>query len=203
MIRSPFRPLASLTKSALCFAVFSALLLAALPATAQTTYTVDPVHSSVLFKVKHLGVANFYGRFNEIGGTIEYDAANPEKSSVSLEIETGSVDTHAQGRDDHLKSADFFNAAQFPTLSFASTSVEKTGEATYAVRGDLTMLGVTKPITLTVERTGEGTHPRSQKPMLGFEARGTITRSDWGMEFMNGPLSDQVELIIALETRAE
>jgi polyisoprenoid-binding protein YceI len=199
MHRSSFHSLAT---PALC-ALLLAGLFAAHPAAAQTTYAIDPVHSSVLFKVKHMGVANFYGRFNEIAGTIAYDEANPEKSSVSLEIQTGSVDTHASGRDDHLKSADFFNAAQFPTLSFASTSVEKSGGTTYEVRGDLTMLGVTKPVTLTVEKTGEGTHPRSQKPMIGFEARATIARSEWGMEFMNGPLSDQVELIIALEARAQ
>jgi len=178
------------------------LSLGALPV-AATTYSVDAVHSSVLFKVKHFNVANVYGRFNEISGTIEFDAANPEKSTVAVEIKTGSVDTHEQGRDDHLKSADFFNAAQFPTITFESKAVEKTGDSTFAVRGDLTMLGVTKPVVLSVEKTGEGTHPRSQKPLIGFEARTTIERAAWGMEFMNGPVSNEVELILAIEARVE
>ncbi|HVS12639.1 MAG TPA: YceI family protein [Thermoanaerobaculia bacterium] len=170
----------------------------AVPA-AAASYQIDAVHSSVLFKVKHFGVANVYGRFNEIAGTIEYDDAAPESGKVELVIQAGSVDTHAEDRDNHLRSPDFFNAAQFPTITFESTKVEKAGDDTYRVTGDLTLLGVTKPVTLTVEKTGEGAHPRSQKPLIGFEARGTIRRSEWGMEFMNGPLSDEVELIIAIE----
>jgi polyisoprenoid-binding protein YceI len=191
VIRSSLRPV-----SAALLAV--GLLAAAVPASA-TTYQIDPVHTSVLFKVKHLGVANVYGRFNEIAGSIEYDAAAPEKGRVELTIQAASVDTHAPARDEHLRSADFFNAAQFPTLAFRSTAVEKTGEDTFRVFGDLTMLGVTRPVTLEVTKTGEGTHPRRQKAMIGFEARGAIRRSEWGMEFMNGPLSDQVELIVAIE----
>jgi polyisoprenoid-binding protein YceI len=178
------------------------VLAAAAPA-AATTFKIDAVHSSVLFKVKHFGVANVYGRFNEIAGTIEYDNAVPEKSSVQFEIRTDSVDTHAEGRDNHLKSADFFNAAQFPTIAFNSTKVEKTGETTFRVTGDLTLLGVTKPTTFEVELTGEGKHPRSQKAMIGFESHGTIQRSNWGMEFMNGPLSDEVQLILSFEAGAE
>jgi polyisoprenoid-binding protein YceI len=181
-------------------ALLSAVSLAA-PATAAT-YQIDGVHSSVVFKIKHLDTANFYGRFNGLSGSIDFDSASPAAGKVSLEIKTESVDTGVQQRDDHLRSPDFFDAKQFPTITFQSTKVAKAGDKTYDVTGDLGLHGVTKPITLRVEHTGSGKHPRSGAELVGFEARATIKRSDFGMQFMQGPLGDEVEILIAIEAAA-
>lgn len=181
-------------------ALAAATLLAA--PVAAASYQVDSTHSSVVFKVKHLGTANFYGRFNGITGTLDFDPANPTAAKVNVEIPTQNVDTGNTQRDDHLRSPDFFDAKQFPTMSFASTKVTKTGEHAYDVTGNLTLHGVTKPVTLKVEHTGSGKHPRSGKDLIGFEARATIKRSDFGMQFMVGPLSDDVEIILAIEAPA-
>ena len=110
------------------------------------TYKVDPVHSSLIFSMKHFGVTDFYGRFKEISGTVTFDAADPSKSSVELTVPVESIDTQNEKRDQHLKSPDFFNAKQFPTITFKSTKVEGSGD-NYKISGDLTIHGVTKPIT--------------------------------------------------------
>jgi polyisoprenoid-binding protein YceI len=182
-------------------AVLIAAALLAAPV-AAATYQIDTTHSSVVFKVKHLGTANFYGRFNGVTGTLDFDPANPTAAKVNVEIPTQNVDTGNTQRDDHLRSPDFFDAKQFPTLSVASTKVTKVGEHHYEVAGNLTLHGVTKPVTLKVEHTGSGKHPRSGKDLIGFEARATIKRSDFGMQFMVGPLSDDVEIILAIEAPA-
>jgi polyisoprenoid-binding protein YceI len=177
-------------------------LLAIGPVNAATTFKIDPVHSSALFKIKHFGTSNFYGRFNDMSGTITYDAAAPSTASIQIEVAAGSVDTRVERRDQHIKSADFFNAAQFPRITFKSTKVEASGGDDLAVTGDLTFLGVTKSVTATVTKTGTGKHPQGGHELVGFETRLTIKRSDFGNSFMNGPLSDEVELIFALEAGA-
>ncbi|MDH3404588.1 MAG: YceI family protein [Acidobacteriota bacterium] len=174
------------------------LTLAALPA-AAATYEVDPVHSSAIFKVKHFGVANFYGAFREVSGRIEYDPESPEGLAVEVTIAAASVDSRNGQRDDHLKSQDFLNVVEFPTISFRSTRVAPAGDDRYEVTGDLTLHGVTREIQVTAEKTGEGKHPRSGRDLVGFEARFAVDRTDFGMTFMAGPLSEQVEIILALE----
>jgi polyisoprenoid-binding protein YceI len=118
------------------------------------SYVIDGVHSFVTFKVKHLGVANSYGRFNKIEGALEFDAAAPEKSKVEIVIDATTIDTANEKRDKHLRSPDFFNTAQFPKLSFESTSFKKIGDMRYQLTGKLTMLGETKEISFPVEHTG-------------------------------------------------
>lgn len=175
-------------------------LLALLAGSAgATTFTVDAAHSSVVFKAKHLGASNFYGAFDTVTGSIVFDENNPATASVTLEIPTAGINSRNENRDNHLKSPDFFNAAQFPAIKFTSTNVSKTGANTYRVTGDLDLHGVTKSITAEVEHTGSGKHPRSGKALVGFEARFTINRSDFGMNYMVGPLSDEIGLIIAVE----
>lgn len=176
-------------------ALFGAL---SLPANAADTYTLDPAHSTVTFRIKHLNVSYFYGRFNDISGAMIVDEADPSKSSVELSIKADSVYTNNEKRDQHLKSPDFFNTAQFPALSFKSTSVAKKGETTYAVTGDLSVHGVTKSITVDFERTGTGKDPWGNT-RTGAEAIFTIKRSDYGMTFMPDGLGEEVKLMVSLE----
>ncbi len=161
------------------------------------TYKVDGVHSSLIFGIKHNGVTNFYGAFKDISGTVTFDAADASKSLVELTVPVESVDTRNEKRDQHLKSPDFFNSKQFPTITFKSTKVEGSGES-YKISGDLTLHGVTKPITVDFKRGVDGKGGQG-KTTGGGEARFTIKRSDYDMKFMVGPLGDDVNIILSLE----
>ena len=180
-----------------------ALVLVAGAPAAAATYQIDTVHSSVVFKAKHLGASNFYGRFNDVTGSIDFDAASPAAGKVKLDIKAESVDTNNEQRDNHLRSPDFFDAKQFPAISFQSTKVAKATDDALDVTGNLTLHGVTKPVTLRVVKTGAGKHPRSGKDLIGFETKTTIKRSDFGMQFMQGPLSDEIEVIISVEAAVQ
>jgi polyisoprenoid-binding protein YceI len=164
---------------------------------AADTFKIDPVHSSVVFSIMHLGVSNFYGRFNDVSGTVVFDKADPSKSSVELTIPIESLDTHNEKRDQHLKSPDFFNAKQFPTMTFKSKKVEASGD-TYNVTGDFTMHGMTKPLTLEIKKGKEGKGMQDEI-RGGGETHFTIKRSDYGMNFMQGPLGDEVNIVVSLE----
>jgi polyisoprenoid-binding protein YceI len=172
------------------------VLTSSLAQAASTTYKVDPAHSFALFRIKHMDVGHVYGRFNEPNGTITLDDADPTKSSFTLELQTQKVDTGIQKRDDHLRSPDFFNVKQFPTIKFKSTSVKKTDKG-YEVTGDLTLHGVTKPITFNLEQTGQGA--MGPRQIIGFETTLDLKRSEFGMNNMIGPAADDVRLIISLE----
>jgi polyisoprenoid-binding protein YceI len=163
---------------------------------ASTTYKVDPAHSFAIFRIKHMDIGHVYGRFNEPNGAITIDDSDPSKSSFTLELQTQKVDTGIQKRDDHLRSPDFFNAKQFPTIRFASKEVKKTDKG-YEVTGDLTLHGVTKSITLNLEQTGQGA--MGPRQIIGMETTLDIKRTDFGMNKMVGPAADDVRLIISLE----
>ena len=178
----------------LVVALVSAFVLSA---NAADTFKVDPVHSFVLFSVQHLGIANTYGRFNDISGTVVFDKDNPSKSSVELSVPIESLDTHNSLRDRSLKSPDFFNAKQFPTMTFKSTQVEGSGD-TLKVSGDLTIRGVTKPLTVDFKKGGEGKGVFGEM-RGGGETRFTIKRSDFGMNFQQGAVGDEVSIILSLE----
>ena len=169
----------------------------ALSAYGADTYKVDPTNSSVIFGVKHNGVTNFYGAFKDISGTVTFDSADALKSSVEITVPVESVDTRNEKRDQHLKSPDFFNAKQFPTITFKSTKVEGSGD-NYKITGDLTIHGVTKPVTVDFQRGPDGKGGQG-KSVGGGEARFTIKRSDYDMKFMVGPLADDVNIILSLE----
>jgi polyisoprenoid-binding protein YceI len=169
----------------------------ALSAQGADTYKVDPVHSSVVFSIKHFGVTDFYGGFKQIAGTVTFDTADPSKSSVDLSVPVESVDTRNEKRDQHLKSPDFFNAKQFPAITFKSSKIEGSGES-YQVSGDLTIHGITKPITVDFKKGADGKGGQGET-RGGGEARFTIKRSDYDMKFMTGPLGDDVNLILSLE----
>src|SRR4051812_10995970 len=171
----------------------------AAPADAAETYKADPVHSSAVFRAHHAGAGYVWGRFNDPAGTMVMDEADPAKSTFSVEIQANNVDTGNPQRDAHLKSPDFFNAKQYPTIKFKSTSV-KTGEGPnmLAVSGDLTIHGVTKSITIPVELTGTGEFPPGVK-RAGVEATLNVKLTDYEIKGMPGALSDDVKVIVSLE----
>ena len=174
-------------------------LVAALPfsAHAADTFKIDPVHSSVGFRIHHLGVTDVYGRFNEISGTVVFDKDNVAKNSVELSVPIESVDTHVAKRDQHLKSPDFFDAKQFSAMTFKSTKVEGSGD-TFKVTGDFTLHGVTKPLTVEFKKGGEGKGMQGEI-RGGGETRFSIKRSDFGMNFMAAALGDEVNIVLSLE----
>ncbi|MCC6620453.1 MAG: YceI family protein [Deltaproteobacteria bacterium] len=162
-------------------------------------YEVDGAHSSVLFKVMHFGIAPFHGRFNKVAGTFEFDGANVAASKLAVDIDANSVFTADKKRDDHLKSPDFFNAKQFPNIVFKSRAVKAGARAgAFLVEGDLTLRGVTKPVTVELVKTGEGKDPYGGY-RVGFEGTFTINRHDFGVSFMPDGLGKDVTITVAVQ----
>ncbi len=153
----------------------------ALPAFAVGTFDIDPVHSAVAFKVKHL-FTMVPGRFNAVGGVIVYDAQTVENSKVDVSIDATSINTENEMRDKHLRSGDFFETDKYPTIVFKSTKVKKAGEGKLEVTGDLTVRGVTKPVTLAVEIIGFGPG-MDGKVRGGFHATTQINRMDYNVSW--------------------
>ncbi|HXY41009.1 MAG TPA: YceI family protein [Vicinamibacteria bacterium] len=168
------------TRTAVLASVLAAS--AASPALAADTYTFDKAHTTVLFQVRHL-LTNVTGKFKDFDGAIQVDRANPAASTVDFTVQTASIDTSEPKRDEHLRSADFFDVATHPRLSFRSTSVKPAGKDTYQVTGDLTMHGVTKPVTLTVTFLGSTKDPFSGNEKLGFDVTGSLNRQDFGIKW--------------------
>jgi polyisoprenoid-binding protein YceI len=166
-------------------------------ALAADTYKIDSEHSAVIFRVTHFNVGNAYGRFNDPTGTVVYDKADPSKTQFTFEVKTENVDTDNEKRDAHLKSPDFFDAKQYPVISFKSTSVKAEGD-TLQVTGDLDLHGVKKSITFPIKKTGE-TDTGKMGYRTGWEAEVDLKRSDFGMTGMKGPIGDDVHLVISFE----
>jgi len=179
---------------AFVFAIFSGFVFSA---NAADTFKVDPGHASAVFSVQHLGVSNLYGRFNDISGTVVFDKNVPSKSSVELSVAVESLDTHLPKRDQSLKSPDYLDAKQFPTITFKSTKVEAAGDS-FKVTGDFSLHGVTKPLTVDFKKVGEGKGVQGE-PRAGGETRFTIKRSDFGMNFQQGAVGDEIAIILSLE----
>jgi polyisoprenoid-binding protein YceI len=173
-------------------------LIGTTAATAAQNYAIDPVHTSVTFKIKHLGISNVHGRFNDVSGTLIYDSDSASNSSIEMQVKTASIDTINSKRDDDLRSPNFFDARKFPFIQFKSTSVKKITEDTFEVAGNLTVHGVTRPITVSVLKTGSGKDPWGGY-RIGFETVFNIKRSDFGMQNMLGIVGDKVQLAISLE----
>lgn len=165
---------------------------------ATETWKIDPVHSTVIFKIKHMNAAYNYGRFNDVSGSITRDDEKPENNSLQVNIKADSIDTANEKRDQHLKNADFLNTAQFPEITYKSRSMKKSGENQVQVEGDLTFHGVTKSVPLTLTLTGEGKDPRGGV-RAGGETTFTLKRSDYGMNYMPQMLGDDIHVIVALE----
>lgn len=162
------------------------------------TFQVDAVHSSVLYRVKHMSASYAYGRFNDFSGSFTIDPADATKCAFDLVVKSAAIDSGNEKRDQHLKSPDFLNAKQFPTITFKSEKVELKSEDTLLVTGNLTLHGTTKPVTIEVVKTGTATGPRGGK-VAGIEATFTIKRSDFGMKNMIPMVGDEIRLIASLE----
>jgi polyisoprenoid-binding protein YceI len=159
------------------------LALAATGASAQTTWKLDNAHSAVKFSVTHMVIAEVPGNFREFDVTFtQKGSADFAGSTLTATIKTASINTDNEGRDKHLRSDDFFNAEKFPTLTFKSTSFEKTGTDTYAIKGDLTIRDITKPVVLTARYTGTVKDPWGNIK-IGFKATTSINRFDYGLKW--------------------
>lgn len=170
----------------------------AIPVAADQNYRIDPVHSFIVFKIKHLGITYVYGRFNGPRGTVMWNKNNPSKSSVEMYVKTKGVDTNNDQRDNHLRSPDFFDAKEHPAIKFKSKTFKKVGSNTYEVSGDLTLHGVTKPLTTTVKETGHGRDPWGGI-RKGFETSFTIKRTDFGMVNLLDAAGDEVVITVTVE----
>lgn len=176
---------------------------------APTTYVMDPLHSFPNFTINHLGMSTIHGRFDKMAGKITIDQG-AKIGSLEAKIASVSVNTgdskRADGtrsRDEHLRSADFFNSAEFPEMVYKSTKFNFKGDDVESVDGTLTMLGVTRPVKLTVTSFKCGPHPFSKKPMCGADVQTTIKRTDWGIKFGVPAIADDVNLMLNIEAYPE
>ena len=170
-----------------------------LSAVPKATYNLDPAHTNIIFVINHLGFSNMIGRFDTIGGALDFNSKKPEKSKLTVKVDAASVDTKVAKLDEHLKGADFFDVAKYPDIKFKSTKVEKLSDSTGKITGDLTLHGVTKPVTLDVTFHGAGPHMMTKAMVLGFGAKATIKRSDFGISQYVPMVGDEVTLIIESE----
>jgi polyisoprenoid-binding protein YceI len=182
----------------LTFILGLGLLLAGAEPARADNYKVDPMHSSLIFRTKHFGIGHIYGRFNEFSGTFRLNEQNPADGALQMEIKAASVDTAIDKRDAHLKGPDFFNVKQFPTISFKSTKFKKLDDSSYEVTGDLTLHGVTKPVTVKLERIGSAKDPMGGY-RTGLETTFTIKRTDFDMKFGLEGVADEVRITLAVE----
>jgi polyisoprenoid-binding protein YceI len=171
---------------------------------APQKFKIDPDHTSVVFKVNHLGFADVYGMFESVEGEISLDEKDLKNSSVVFKIKTASIDTNVKKRDEHLNSPDFFNTKQFPEMTFTSESIKKKGKNKYDVTGTLDLHGVKKKITIPIEQHRTGKDPWG-KTRTGGSTQFSVKRSDYGMTYMQGKdqVGDQVDVMISAEAVLE
>ena len=155
---------------------------ATVPATLTGTYAIDPSHSRIGFVARHAMVTKVRGSFREFDGAGYFDAEDPTGSHLQLTIQATSINTGNADRDGHLRSNDFFDMEQYPEIAFASTRVEQVDDERYRVTGDLSIKGVTKPVTVDFEYTGTAIDPFGNE-RIGFEGRATVNRKDWGVNW--------------------
>jgi polyisoprenoid-binding protein YceI len=165
---------------------------------AAESYKVDPGHSSLIFRVKHFDAGYVYGRFNDFSGSFHVDTAKPHKSKVEITVKAASVDTGNVKRDQHLRSPDFLASKQFPLITFRSEGAKKVDANTAEVKGKLTLHGVTRDLSVRVERVGAGKDPRGNQ-LLGVQTTFSFKRSDFGIKFMPGGISDEIVVTLAVE----
>ena len=183
----------------------AALLLAALPARADT-WVIDKQHSEIRFSWDHLGLSRKSGRFIDFDATLEFAPTDPVGGSVEATIKVASVQTGVKALDDHLKTPDFFNVAAHPTITFRSSGVRKVGERTGEIDGELTILGLTRPVALAVRWNFTGEYPLSSinpvyigKWVSGFSATTRIKRSEWGLKRGTPLISDEIDIVLEVE----
>ncbi len=190
---------------AILLPALTAALLAAAPALAQPadhdpahvqagTYAIEPVHTQIGFGVMHLGFTTYYGHFADASGTLVLQPMDPAASRLDVTIPTASISTTSTKLDGELKGEQWFDAAKFPEITFRSTSIVANGAMAARVTGDLTLHGVTHPVTLDVRFVGAGINPLDKKYTVGFQATGQISRSDFGVKTYVPLIGDAVEL---------
>lgn len=166
-------------------------------------YTLDSSHGYITFTYSHLGFSNPRVGFNRFDTELQLDSSNPENSSIEVTIDASSIDSRVAEFNEHLNGSDFFNTSEHPTITFKSTKVEATGENTFDVTGDLTILGTTKPVTLAATINKAANHPMRNVPTVGVSASTTLMRSEWGLGAYVPAVSDEVELSIEVELLAQ
>lgn len=190
----------------------TSLLVCLLPLSAMaapTTYVMDPLHSFPNFTINHLGMSTMHGRFDKMAGKIMFDqtakTGSLDATIASASVNTGDVKRAdgSRSRDEHLRTADFFNSAEYPELVYKSTKFNFKGDDVESVEGTLTMLGVTKPVKLSVTSFKCGPHPFTKKPMCGADVQTMIKRTDWGMKFGLPAIGDDVKLTFSVEAYPE
>jgi polyisoprenoid-binding protein YceI len=164
----------------------------------EATYVVEPTHTFPTFEVSHLGFSTHRGRFNKTSGAIKIDMT-AKKGSIDVAIDTASIDTGHDKLEAHLKAEDFFNVAKFPSMTFKGNQMRFDGDRLVAVTGDLTLLGVSKPVTLAVNAFKCGPNPLSKKETCGADVSTTIKRSDFGMKTYVPAIGDDVKIAIQIE----
>lgn len=166
---------------------------------APVTYKIDPNHTDVVARWSHFGFSHPIANFLQADGTLVYDAAKPTASRVEVTLPLAGLDAQVPDLTEHLRSPDFFDAAQFPNATFKSTSVKAAGKGKLIVIGDLTIKGVTKPVTLNVTFNKAGVHPLGKREAIGFDATATVKRSEFGLGAYVPNVSDEVTLTITTE----
>jgi len=171
-------------------------------------WNIDPAHSGAQFTVRHLVISKVRGTFERWQGAIDYDPDKPEASKVSVRIEAASIDTHEPNRDQHLRSAEFFDVEKYPAITFESTKIERRGKDRYRVLGDLNMRGVTRPVAMDAEYLGTGKDPWGGE-RIGFFAKTTLNRKEFGLnwnQLLEGGgvvVGDQVEISLDVQAIGE
>jgi len=189
--------------AALAIAAISFAIGANIASATEETYTLDPVHSQPMFEVRHMGYSLQRGSFTKVSGKVTLDR-EAKKGSVDVTIDATSIRTIDPRLDTHVKSEDFFDVAKYPTITFKSSNLVFDGDRVVAVDGELTLHGVTKPVTLKVTDVICGDHPINKRPMCGAEATATVKRSDWGMTYgIPKMVGDDVRIIIPIEARKD
>jgi len=178
--------------------VLPTMLLSLQIVAAAENYDIDPTHTYPNFTVSHLGFSTMHGRFDKTSGTFAFDREN-RQGTVDITIQTASISTGHEKRDDHLRSPDFFNTVEFPVATYKSDNVKFEGDTPKRIEGKLTLLGVTKPVTLTITAFKCGQNPMNNKAMCGIDAVGSLKRSDFGMKYALPGVGDDIRLIISAE----
>lgn len=181
------------------FAILFSFLFFAAPALAEDKYNFDKSHTRILFFISHLGFSETVGDFTDYDGWFIFNEQEPAKSMVDVTLKPAGIHTVSPKLDEHLQSADFFNTAKYPTIHFVSKSIKVTGAKTGEITGDLTILGVTKPVTLNVTFNKADFFPMTGNYVAGFSAKTTIKRSDFGMNYSIPMVGDEVRVEIYTE----
>ena len=182
-----------------CLGTVPARAESTVPPAADGSYTLDRSHATVTFRISHLGYSQYTGRFNAVDAALTLNAADPSKSQLTAKLTPSSIDVNNPELQDILRGAQYFNVTQFPEITFASTKIIRTARNVGLVTGDLTMLGVTKPMTMTVTFNDAKMDPYASVYAVGFSATATIKRSDWGMKTLIPQVGDEVILLIEAE----